>query len=342
MDLLLFTHTFFFYNAQLSHIQLYEKSTCGFPIPLYIALKLHPDKNSAPHADEAFKAVGLAYATLSDDQKRRIYDMSGEEDPDNRGGGMRRGGGGGGGHMNFHGQDVSPEDIFNMFFGGGMPPGMGGGMGGPGFRVYSSGFGPGFGNMRAQQQQARARQQQRQQQQQPENILNQLLQFLPLLLIMALSFFSGSDSTSGATGNSRYYSLTPVSPHTNPLHTRLSKVKDIPYYVTDQFVRTIARDRYQLSQVERMVENSYQKYLEGECRNQRIYKRKLELLAGKRSISEAEKVNLMKKANGFELSRCIEFEDLFPGSVREKDRVNRSTQQQQQHHQQQQRQHSEF
>ena len=121
----------------------------------------------------------------------------------------------------------------------------------------------------------------------------------------------------------------------------MSKVKDIPYYVTDQFVRTIARDRYQLSQVERMVENSYQKYLEGECRNQRIYKRKLELLAGKRSISEAEKVNLMKKANGFELSRCIEFEDLFPGSVREKDRVNRSTQQQQ-HHQQQQRQHSEF
>jgi hypothetical protein len=27
-----------------------------------LALKLHPDKNSAPHADEAFKAVGLAYA----------------------------------------------------------------------------------------------------------------------------------------------------------------------------------------------------------------------------------------------------------------------------------------
>ena len=90
-----------------------------------LALKLHPDKNSAPHADEAFKAVGLAYATLSDVQKRRIYDMSGEEDPDNRGGGAARRGGHG--NMHFHGQDVTPEDIFNMFFGGGMPPGAGGG-----------------------------------------------------------------------------------------------------------------------------------------------------------------------------------------------------------------------
>ena len=29
-----------------------------------LALKLHPDKNSAPHAHEAFTAIGLAYNTL--------------------------------------------------------------------------------------------------------------------------------------------------------------------------------------------------------------------------------------------------------------------------------------
>lgn len=292
-------------------------------------MKLHPDKNSAPKADEAFKAVGLAYATLSDTQKRRIYDVSGEEDPDNRGGGgggMRRGGGA---NMHFHGQEVSPEDIFNMFFGGGMQGGGMGGMGGPGFRVYSSGFGPGFGaaNMRQQQQQRRRQQQQNQQ---PDHPLGQLLQFLPLLLIMALSFFNmpgDTNSMGGSTGGgNRYFSLTPVKPHINPLSTRLTKVKDIPYYVSDSFLRTVARDRYQLSQVERMVERSYSTYLIDECKNQKAYKRKLEILSTKKNINDVEKSNLVKKANGFVLSRCMELEDLFPESVKVKDRVDRSRQ----------------
>ena len=44
-----------------------------------MALKLHPDKNSAPRADEAFKAVGNAYEMLSDPQKCRLYNMTSEE-----------------------------------------------------------------------------------------------------------------------------------------------------------------------------------------------------------------------------------------------------------------------
>ena len=43
-----------------------------------LSLKVHPDKNAVPQASEAFKAVGLAYATLSDAQKRHIYDRYGE------------------------------------------------------------------------------------------------------------------------------------------------------------------------------------------------------------------------------------------------------------------------
>ncbi|KAL7490679.1 hypothetical protein ACHAWT_000240 [Skeletonema menzelii] len=291
-----------------------------------LALKLHPDKNSAPHADEAFKAVGLAYATLSDTQKRTIYDRYGEEDPDNRGGGMGGGMRGRGGNMHFNGQEVNPEDIFNMFFGGGMPGGMGGGgMGGPGFRVYTSGMGPGFafGGMHPNMQRARRQQQQQQQQQAgPEGILGQLVQFLPLLMILFLSFFNmPGQSSGGATGGSRYFSLTPVNPYVNPLHTKLSTVKDIPYFVTDQFVRTIGRDRYQLSQVERMVEESYKRYLLDECKNQKDYKKKLETLAMKRTISEQERNNLIRKANNFDLVRCIELEELFPHAVPAHSRV---------------------
>ncbi len=312
-----------------------------------LALKLHPDKNSAPHADEAFKAVGLAYATLSDSQKRRIYDLSGDEDPDNRGGGGARRGA-----NNFNGQEVSPEDIFNMFFGGGMSPGAaaaGGGMG-PGFRVYSTGFGPGgmaFGGMHPQMR-ARQQQQQRQrgQQQHAEGILGTISQLLPLMLILMLSFFNMSSNNDSATtgGGSRYFSLTPVKPHVNPLTTKITNVKDIPFYVSDQFLRTIARDRYQLSQVERMVERGYESYLMEECKNQKLYKRRLEKRAASthRTLKEAERVILKKKAEEFELSRCLELEDLFPQSVPEKDRVVKERQRQQQQEQQQQQQHVEF
>jgi hypothetical protein len=180
-----------------------------------MALKLHPDKNSAPHADEAFKAVGLAYGTLSDPQKRAIYDRYGEEDPDNRGGGMRPAGGM---HMR-PGQQHSPEEIFNMFFGGGMPGGgvhMRGGpgmhfstnFGGGGFRQAAPGFRP---RQRAQQGQG---QQQQQQQQEETSPFGGLLQLLPFILIMLLSFMNMSDTSGGAAtssytaGENRYFSLT--------------------------------------------------------------------------------------------------------------------------------------
>lgn len=174
-----------------------------------LALKLHPDKNSAPHADEAFKAVGLAYGTLSDPQKRTIYDRYGDEDPDNRGGGMRPGGGGGGVHFR-PGQEVSPEDIFNMFFGGGMPGGVHM-RGGPGMHFYSNFGGPGGmagAHFRPRQQRGQARQEH-----QPVQGWANLAQFIPFLLIFALSFMNmsspGSNTTSSSLhGENRYFSLT--------------------------------------------------------------------------------------------------------------------------------------
>ncbi len=89
-----------------------------------LAFEWHPDKNShrIQEAEEKFKEISEAYQILTDKDKRERYDRFGTLDENEMGGGgggnpFQGGGGGRGPFMN-------PNDIFKMFFNGGMPGGM--------------------------------------------------------------------------------------------------------------------------------------------------------------------------------------------------------------------------
>jgi len=76
-------------------------------------------------------------------------------------------------------------------------------------------------------------------------------------------------------------------------------------------MRTYYRDRFQLAQVERMVENAYESYLVNECNSQKKYKRQLIAEADRKPTPE-EKEKAKKTASAFELSRCVELNELYP------------------------------
>ncbi|KAL1756559.1 hypothetical protein FB107DRAFT_260870 [Schizophyllum commune] len=167
-----------------------------------LALALHPDKNGAPGADEAFKMVSKAFQVLSDPDKRSIYDRSGA-DPESRSSGMPSRSASTGfrtqGFNSFDGE-MSPEDLFNMFFGGGgggspFGPGFGGGP------VFTTTFGPGgfrttHVNMGGQRRRAAAA---------DEAPRSLFIQLLPIIVLFAFSLLSAIPS---------WFSTPPVAdPH---------------------------------------------------------------------------------------------------------------------------------
>uniref|UniRef100_A0A182Q514 J domain-containing protein n=1 Tax=Anopheles farauti TaxID=69004 RepID=A0A182Q514_9DIPT len=203
------------------------------------ALQLHPDKNKAPGAMEAFKSLGNAVETLTDPQKRKAYDL------------YRTTGGGsmnsrtrtpnsefsyGQNGFNFNSSfDAGTNDLFNMFFGGGFPQ---------------------------QQQQhhfyrtrtGRGSQYDDRNVSQPSLIFGLVLCFI---FVSLLSTFFASDPV---------YSLQHTAKFS--VERRTLNLK-IPYYVKNNFL-----NEYQgtLSRLEHSVEEEYVTYMKRSCSNERTYR----------------------------------------------------------------------
>ncbi|XP_047465078.1 dnaJ homolog subfamily B member 12b [Mugil cephalus] len=190
-----------------------------------LALKFHPDKNRAPGATEAFKAIGNAYAVLSNVNKRRQYDQCGEE--------RRHPSGHGADDGNFE-PDISPEDLFNMFFGGGYPSSNA--------HVYAN------GRMRYPRRERRERQR--------DGGLALFVQVMPILILVIVS------ALSQIMVNSPSYSLS-FRPSAGYSQKRLTENLKVPYYVGEHFSKDFSG--VNLKNLERSVEDDYISNLRNNC-----------------------------------------------------------------------------
>ncbi|XP_072493111.1 dnaJ homolog subfamily B member 12-like [Notamacropus eugenii] len=198
-----------------------------------LALKFHPDKNHAPGATEAFKAIGTAYAVLSNSEKKRQYDKFGDEKSQ----AAQQGQDHGHFHRGFE-ADISPEDLFNMFFGGVFPSSN--------IHVYRN------DHVRYTYHQRPDRRWENQ----GDGGLGLSVLLMPILILITVSAF-----------NQMMVSRPPYSlsqrPSVGHVHKRLTEHLQVPYYVSENFGEEFTGSS--LKKVEWKVEDDYVTNLRNNC-----------------------------------------------------------------------------
>ncbi|KAI9323063.1 DnaJ domain-containing protein [Dichotomocladium elegans] len=245
-----------------------------------LALQLHPDKNSAPGADEAFKLISKSFAVLSDPQKRAIHDANGG-DPEQRGSASSWC------SVHRYEDDISPEDLFNMFFGpAGTAVTDGSGFCsatfvGPGFTPHtyyrSSSGSAGHSAPSHHHQHHHNHQEWIRSSASKTSVASSrssgaiaiLFQILPLVILFGYSLFSGlfADYSATATSSSSpAFSLKPT-----PLFTqaRVTQRYQVPYYVNPSAFRPMEGNQFCLSRVEQQVEIDWMRSLQNACQHER-------------------------------------------------------------------------
>lgn len=199
-----------------------------------LSLKVHPDKNQAPGAEEAFKKVSKAFQCLSDEESRKKYDLVGSDEPVYE----RRGGGANGmrGFNGFYDGDIDADEIFRNFFFGGMQPAttanFSGFTFGPGVRVRTGGVDQG------------------------SNWLRMVIQLLPVLLILLMNFLPSSEPVYSFSQSYKY-------------DYKLTTPKGVNFFVkSSNFEQQYPPHSPERIAVEQQVEDDYRSALVHNCRHE--------------------------------------------------------------------------
>ncbi|VDL71264.1 unnamed protein product [Nippostrongylus brasiliensis] len=236
-----------------------------------MALQLHPDKCRAPHSTEAFKALGNAYAVLSNEEKRKQYDLYGADSGNNVSRGQR------GDFFEYdyaHGFDAefSPEEIFNMFFGGGFPS--------ESVRRGRHGFHSTAHHSTRNQN---------------ENPYTPLLQLLPLIAILVLGLLAQlmvGDPAYSMHHSSKY-----------PVKRQTQSDLRVPYFVRSDFEQAY---RGRIHQIEAQVEDEYIQQLRMNCYKEQNQRETL-LYRARWQRDEY----LLQRANQMAMPHCDRLKEIY-------------------------------
>lgn len=199
-----------------------------------LSLKVHPDKNKAPGAEEAFKAVSKAFQCLSNEETKKRYDLVGSEEPNYTRAPARHHSHGFNG---FYEEEFDPDEIFrNFFFGGGpqatTPFGT--------FHFRTGGMGMPNGNGANASGGVNIR---------------PWIQMLPIILLILVNFLPSSDPL---------YMLSRNHPYEHKVETE----RGVAYFVKSpaKFDQDYPYNSSERRELERRVERDYVGILSQNCR----------------------------------------------------------------------------